>query len=283
MGVETLPEVPSLGPLFARGVLSARGRHGDALPDRTLRVEDVRIERERLTAYQRLCGYAVSDVVPQPYPWVLAFPIQTALMARPDFPVALPGMVHLANRVATHRPIHASDRLSLTVSTPSLTPHRKGRVLDARIEATVDGELVWECESRYLSPGRGSEDAPAGNQPPAPPTGQAVAQWSLPDGLGREYAGVSGDINPIHLHPLTARTMGFRRHIAHGMWSYARTLAALGRDSLGPSTSEVWFTKPIFLPSRVALVVEREAGLTTAALRSVRAPETSHLVLTLQT
>ena len=35
--------------------------------------------------------------------------------------------------------------------------------------------------------------------------------------------------------------MGFPRAIAHGMWTYARTLAALGRTSLGPSSSSVWF------------------------------------------
>ena len=46
-----------------------------------------------------------------------------------------------------------------------------------------------------------------------------------------------------------------KRHIAHGMWSYARTLAALGRTSLGPSTSRVWFTNKVYLPSTVELVI----------------------------
>ena len=65
------------------------------MPERTLVVEGVRVDRARLAAYQRLTGYAVGDTLPQPYPWVLAFPVQTALMARRDFPVPLPGMVHL--------------------------------------------------------------------------------------------------------------------------------------------------------------------------------------------
>ena len=82
MATETLDGLPSTGSLLVRAALTARGRGGDTVPDRTLRVEDVRVDRHRLAAYQRLTGFDVSDTLPQPYPGVLAFPVQTALMAR---------------------------------------------------------------------------------------------------------------------------------------------------------------------------------------------------------
>lgn len=281
VAVETLSSLPSTAPLLARAALTARGRHGDTVPDRTLRVEAVTVDRHRLAAYQRLTGHAVSDTLPQPYPWVLAFPVQTALMTRPDFPVVLPGMVHLENRVTTHRPLDASEPLTLDATAGELRPHRRGRTLGVRLEARVGDELVWECDSVYLARGRGSEDAPRGDSPPALPDGPVAGVWRLPEDLGREYAAVSGDVNPIHLHPLSARAMGFPRHIAHGMWTYARTLAALGRDSLGASTSRVWFTKPVFLPSTVELVTQRSADGVLAGLRSRKDPSTAHVVLTL--
>ena len=269
MAVETLAALPATGPLLARAALTARGRRGDSVPDRTLRVEDVRVDRARLAAYQRLTGYVVDDTLPQPYPWVLAFPLQTALLTRPDFPVALPGLVHLENRVSTHRRLDAGEPLTLAVTAGRIHPHRRGRTLDVRLEAHVGDDLVWECDSVYLSRGRGAdEDAGRGEAPPALPQGPAVARWRLPDDLGRTYAAVSGDVNPIHLHPLSARAMGFPRHIAHGMWTCARTLAALGRDSLGPSTSRVWFTRPVFLPSTVELVRSRAGERRLAGLRS---------------
>ena len=56
-----------------------------------------------------------------------------------------------------------------------------------------------------------------------PPGG---VEWRLPGDLGRRYAAVSGDRNPIHLYALTAKAFGFPRQIAHGMWSKARCLAA---------------------------------------------------------
>lgn len=283
MAVETLPALPATGPLLVRAAVTARGRRGDVVPDRTLRVKGVRVERERLTAYQRLTGHAVDDTLPQPYPWVLAFPLQTALMTRSDFPVALPGMVHLHNRVTTHRRLDAGDALTLSVTAGGIRPHRRGRTLDVRLEAHVRDDLVWECASVYLSRGRGAdENASRGDAPPQLPDGPATARWHLPEDLGRSYAAVSGDVNPIHLHPLTARAMGFPRHIAHGMWTCARTLAALGRDSLGPSTSRVWFTKPVFLPSTVELVRSGAGGVLVAGLRSAKRPDTGHLVLTLE-
>ena len=282
MAVETLGSVPSTAPLLLRAALTARGRKGDTVPDRTLRVEDVRVDRSRLAAYQRLCGYAVDDVLPQPYPWVLAFPVQMALMARPDFPLPLPGMVHLANTVTTHRRLDAGEPLTLSVTAGDVRPHRRGRALDVRLEAHVADDLVWECDSVYLSRGRGTEDAPRDDAPPTLPDGPVVGRWRLPGDLGRAYASVSGDVNPIHLHPLSARAMGFPRHIAHGMWTYARTLAALGRGSLGPSTGQVWFTAPLFLPSTVELVSQWADEHVMAGLRSAKDPQKTHLALTLR-
>jgi acyl dehydratase len=203
-------------------------------------------------------------------------------MARGDFPVPLPGMVHLHNDVTTHRTLTSDDPLTLSVTAGEVRPHRRGRTLDVRLEAHVDGRLVWECDSVYLSRGRGTEGAAGGQAPPAAPAGPPVARWSLPGDLGRAYAAVSGDVNPIHLHPLGAKAFGFPRHLAHGMWTWSRSLAALGRGSLGPSHSRVWFTTPVFLPGSVELVRSHGAGPVTAALRSAKDPGTTHLVLTLE-
>ncbi len=276
--VETVSSLPGLAGVFARAVVTGRGTGGDVLPERALRIEGLAVERERLTAYQRLCGFDVSDTLPPTFPHVLGFPLQASLMAHGDFPLALAGMVHLENDIAVHRPLAASDPLTITVRAEGLRPHPRGRVVDLITAVDSVGERVWEGRSVYLSRGRGDEDASRGSAPPPMPPGDPVAIWSLASDLGRAYAAVSGDVNPIHLHPLTAKAMGFPRHLVHGMWSYARVLAALGRPALGASRSHVWFTKPVFLPSRVALVRTDDADGTVAGLRSATDPDRSHLV-----
>jgi acyl dehydratase len=85
----------------------------------------------------------------------------------------------------------------------------------------------------------------------------AGVEWRLPGDLGRRYAAVSGDANPIHLYPLTAKALGFRRQIAHGMWTKARSVAAIENRLPNAVTVEVAFKKPVFLPGTVAFAAQR--------------------------
>ena len=73
----------------------------------------------------------------------------------------------------------------------------------------------------------------------------------MPGDIGRRYGAVSGDRNPIHLHPLSARLFGFKQAIAHGMWTKARCLAALEGRLPEAVTVDVRFKKPLFIPGRV--------------------------------
>ena len=103
-----------------------------------------------------------------------------------------------------------------------------------------------------------------------------TATWSLPGDLGRRYGSVSGDLNPIHVHPLSARLFGFPSAIAHGMWTAARCLAALQPRLPAAFTVEVAFRKPILLPARVDFVqATTKAGLR-FGVRGARKP-TAHL------
>ena len=76
--------------------------------------------------------------------------------------------------------------------------------------------------------------------------------WKLPGDLGRQYAAVSGDHNPIHLYPITAKALGFPRQIAHGMWTMARCVAALENRLPDAVRVDVAFKKPVLLPGSVA-------------------------------
>lgn len=280
--VETLTAAPKLGPILARAALPGK-RRGESVPAVDLRLEGLRIDRVDLTAYQRLCGFTADDRLPHTYPHVLGFGLQASLMSRPDFPMPMVGLVHVENAITVHRPLTADDVLDLTVRAQRLRAHPKGRTVDLVTEVEVAGERVWEGVSTYLARGNGDPETAGSAPSPALPQGFPVAQWSLGGDLGRRYAAVSGDVNPIHLTSLTARAMGFPGAIAHGMWSYARVLGALGHKAAGAGTSHVWFRKPIVLPSKVDLVVAQgtaeEDGAIIAGLRSTRRPETEHVVV----
>lgn len=281
MAAETLASVPSLPRLYLQAALTARGRHGTEVPDTVLGLEGLQVDPDRLLRYQRLCGFAVGDLLPHTYPHLLGFPLQMELMTRPRFPLALPGLVHLENEITVHRPLTTVDRLDVTVHAADLRGHAKGTLVDLVTQVQVDGEQVWRGHSTYLRRGAPSHlQVAPGSTPPPPPPGPPAATWHLPEGLGRRYAAVSGDVNPIHLHRVTARAMGFQRAIAHGMWTYARTLGFLGPRTSAPTTSTVWFERPVLLPSTVECLVDDTGRQAVVGLRSTGERATRHLVLT---
>jgi acyl dehydratase len=208
------------------------------------------VDAERAAAYARVCGFPVKDTAPLTFPHVLAFAAHLQLMTSPDFPFPAIGTVHLANSITQHRPISLGEELTFEVHTEGPTPHPKGRTVDFAVAMRVGDEPVWESTSTYLRRGRDDPDTAAPTGPDRVVPGRVT--WRLPGDVGRRYAAVSGDHNPIHLYPITAKAFGFPRQIAHGMWSLARCVAALENRLPDTVTVEASFKKPILLPGSVS-------------------------------
>jgi acyl dehydratase len=159
--------------------------------------------------------------------------------------------------------VSLGEKLSFRVRTDRLRTHKKGMLFDVLAEARVGDELVYEGESSYLRPGKPSDahtsdDLPSslpGDSVPGDleaPEGTPSSIWTVPTDIGRRYGAVSGDVNPIHLHPLTAKAFGFPQHIAHGMWSHAKAMAGFEGRLPAAFRTDVRFQKPLLLPSKVA-------------------------------
>jgi acyl dehydratase len=234
------------------------GGGGEGLPDLILALHDVAVDREKLASYCRVCGFRVSDTLPSTYPHILAFPLHLALMTDGSFPFPAIGLVHIANEITQRRPISASETLSLRVWPTELEPHPRGQQFSIRTEVSVDQEIVWEEVSTNLRRGGGAGGSPGPTERSEPAQLPATATWRLQGDLGRRYGAVSGDMNPIHLHPLTARLFGFPSAIAHGMWTKARCLAAMESRLVEAFSVEVSFRKPIILPATVEFAEQGE-------------------------
>ncbi|MEU5776888.1 MaoC/PaaZ C-terminal domain-containing protein [Streptomyces venezuelae] len=259
----------------ALAVLRAALRRTHPCPDPSAPPPPTRLTTTRTTdpdhlaAYRRLCGFPAGHAtLPLPYPHVLAFPLSMRLMTARDFPLPLLGLVHTSIEIDQYKPIRPTEELHLSVRTTALTPHRRGTEATLLTEAaSADGELLWQSRSTYLArhktrptstasaPRTKPESAPESAPAPAPAPGE---NWQLPAGLGRRYASVSGDRNPIHLHALTARPFGFPRAIAHGMWTAARCLAERERGETrtpththAPTHTRIEFKAPVPLPTTV--------------------------------
>ncbi|MFI8302709.1 MaoC family dehydratase [Streptomyces sp. NPDC085927] len=266
-----------------------RPRPDAAFPRTRLVLPSLRVDPARLAAYERVCGFPAagtgqsqetrenaktqetgeaggtgegSGALPLTYPHVLGFPAAMRLMSGRDFPLPLLGLVHTSIEITRRRAVPGAGTHGLSVHIEGLAPHRRGT------EATVvtalrspGGDLVWESRSTYLARHRtsgppSSGPSSPGRSAPRPEEESATAQplpvvdaWLLAGDTGRRYGAASGDRNPIHLYPFTARLFGFPRAIAHGMWTVARCLAAHGVPEA--VTVRADFRAPVLLPGTV--------------------------------
>jgi acyl dehydratase len=268
MAEKELSSSPGMLPMFVRagaGLIPGASRlpfisgGGRELPDTTLVLNDVTTDRDRLARYDRVCGFDVSDTLPPTYPHMLAFPMQLQLLTDGSFPFPAIGLVHIVNEIVQRRPIRATEELQVKVWATNLREHPRGQQFDLRSEVRSSGELVWEETSTNLKRGKRNEDAAKEPEPPSAEDLSPTATWELGGDLGRRYGRVSGDLNPIHMHPLSARLFGFPSAIAHGMWTKARCLAALEAELPDRFTVKAAFRKPIILPTKVQFGEQQSA------------------------
>lgn len=240
-----LPAIPVVGTL--PGIKHTSG----ALPTTELRRTRVATDLAALERYNEVCGFARSETLPATYPHLEAHTLHLTLMTDTAFPFPPMGAVHLRNRITQHRPIGREEIYELSLRADTDEPHPKGRLISLVSQAHVGTELVWDETMTVLFRSRRGGDEPT--TPPLAgveaPTG--VVHWKLDGDLGRRYGAVSGDRNPIHLYPWTAKAFGFPRQIAHGMWTKAHCLAALSNRLPDAFTVDVEFKKPILLPGTV--------------------------------
>lgn len=269
-----LPAIPVVGIL--PGIRHAKG----AAPDLVLERTGVTTDLRHLDAYNEVCGFPRTDHLPPTYPHMAAFGLHMTLMTDTSFPFAPMGLVHLRNTITQHRPLGLDEVFDVSVRAADLRPFPKGSLIDIVTTVTVGGEIVWDETMTLFSrhSGGAAETSPAplvGVEAPA-----GVVHWKLAGDLGRRYAAISGDRNPIHLYPITAKAFGFPTNIAHGMWTLARSLSAVQNKLPAAFTNHAEFRKPILLPRTVVFGSSVDDGVLTFGVKAARKPDT-HLVGTI--
>lgn len=230
---------------------------GEKVPDRTL-TDELAIDPVNVAEYAAVTGLQFGDTVPVTYPFALTFPTVMSLVTGFDFPFAAMGAVHVENHITQYRPISVSDKVSVKVHAENLREHRRGLLIDVLTDVTIGNELAWHQVTTFLHQQRTSlSDEPRPPQSKPPKLGPPNAVLSITPGQIRHYASVGGDHNPIHTNAVAAKLFGFPTVIAHGMFSAAAVLANVEGQLPSALQYSVRFAKPVVLPARAGLYVER--------------------------
>ncbi|HEB28307.1 MAG TPA: acyl dehydratase [Porticoccus sp.] len=253
----TMKAIPSMASMLFKAATSRKPKQREPqfLPLK-INTKGIQVDANKLEKFCRVCDFDQGDTLPLTYPHIMAFALHLQLMLEPEFPFNPVGVVHVRNRIRQQRAIGANETLDFCVYFGSAEQVEKGYEASFITEVRINGELVWDDLSVMLIRKGGS-----GIKKEKSPATETISynesiQWQLASNKGRQYAAAAGDYNPIHLFPWTAKLMGFKRHIMHGMWSKSRTVAhLLPADYHGAVSIDVAFKLPIFLPSTVTLMV----------------------------
>ena len=264
-------ETPSLAATFFRALGTGAKRPGlvKSLPQVELVLPRVEINSQHVGKYSALCDFKMGQGVPLIYPQLLTFPLVTAYMCSPECPWPAMGTVHLANTIEQHKSLQAGDVVRVEMGTGSLFAHAKGQVFTLDLRILRGDELVWSATQSLLRVGvKETSGEPYASQIQADAPLSCQTEFSAPADMGRRYGAVSGDRNPIHMAALSAKLFGFKRAIAHGMWTNARALSfLLPTTPVEQARLAVEFKTPLYLPGRAALWSARNG---TTALFEVR-------------
>jgi len=229
---------------------------GDPWPEIEVSRPNVSINAEHLANYREVCGFpnTTPSDIPATYPQVLAFPLHMQILTDSRFPLQAMGIIHISNEIdfLTHLSNDKQYTLTARLKDNSLTPN--GIEFSIQTELLTDNELVWKSSSTMLW--RYKTGLPRQRNNTEKVKTSYSTPLSLSADLGRRYAKCSGDLNPIHLWPVTAKALGFKQQIIHGMWSKARCLAELSDQLPEHYRVSVNFKKPLYLPNNATFVYD---------------------------
>ena len=253
--IREFKEKPSLGPAYFRAFTPGRSKFSglENIPRLESKWMQASESAENIQAYRELCGIGNDGNLPVLYPHVLTSSMHIHLITDKRFPASALGAVHSRMHIVQYEPIPDSQKVDLHCRISNARTLKAGLETDIVTTVTADDKRLWQSVATYIF--RGRKFGKPGEQHPwatFDPLGEASieAQWHVPADMGKRYAKITGDYNPIHVSRFMAKMFGFKRDIVHGMWCLCRCLAHIQDFSYEqPVRLDAAFKGPIFMDS----------------------------------
>lgn len=285
-----LQQLPALWPLYYRVMVSVLTKPRRLQPERTALQQmsittDPVTDEAKLVKLSLMCGCHPDQDLPLLFPTVMSFRLSMAAMAAPAFPLSVLGGVLSGYRAVQLRAVPAAEPLAFRAQLqPELRTTATGNSeYDITIRAsTASGELVWHDRSTFTAMSGNRRHQQNQQQLEAASEDKAeaaqwrtLAEWHLGSDVGRRFAAINGDVNPIHMAAWCAKLFGFRSNIAHGMLLLARFVQAANETGAGrayPRAIQATLKRPMLLPGHAVCQV-RDADAAGAGLRVADWPQ----------
>jgi hypothetical protein len=202
-----------------------------------------------------LAAWQLQDygVLPPAFPAVATFMTHLKHLSNSKFPFQAMGTVHIKTVIEQKKAIKIHELVGYRCWVEGHRDVDRGVEFDMVTEAIVDGQVVSTTTLTMFR--RNAIRKRDGTRHPNPVHNHLGAQetsWDLSPSIARRYAFLSGDMNPIHLSGATAKLLGFKGMMLHGMWTVGRACAMHPVQMMAENVRfESEFKLPVFLPSTV--------------------------------
>ena len=255
---QTYTRLPSMISPYLKVLFSSKpqlAESGISSPSLTADIPKLKVKPKHLQRFQQVCGLPITNALPYTYLHVLAMPLKMRIFSHPNFPITILGLVHIRNVIRHWKTLDSNAYLRITVACKELKETDLGQEIDIVTRAYEGEGLVWEEISTLLARRTKSTEGKSTKGLSTPIAHHMIfgsldeRVIKIPAHIGRHYAVVSGDFNPIHLFDITAKLLRFRQKVAHGMWTVSRCLGLVqSLFSAEPLEIEVQFKSPLYLP-----------------------------------
>jgi acyl dehydratase len=218
---------------------------------------NVEIDRIALEKYTQFFDW--QEECPLAFFYLMAQRAQTSLMLQSDFTIAIPGLVHISNRLEKLGTIDSNAPFDLAVKIDVAYKETGSLIPKCTVLFMQKYQPVIRCESTYIAKRKGGVRAKPQVDNEASIAKPFLSEiWEIAKNLGGIYATASGDKNPIHTSKFFAKIIGFRSPILQGWYSVSRIVKACERtNNTTYDFIEVDFKSPIFLPSQQKVVGQK--------------------------
>ena len=271
--IKKMPGIPGLfAKMVCLSMVRPPGLNQDTILKNTCMVfKDHPLDLAKINQFKTICGYGSAPqtdkapAVPAPYVQTLFIGLLSRFISSGYFPINPMGLIQVGQSFELKRSINLDEVLDLSCSLLDMTQTQKGIhtrfLLEARSSFKSKKEVVWQGISTYFTRAKAMPKTKRKEQQEETPL-EVVETIQVPRNTGLKYAAVSGDYNPHHLYGWTAKFIGFKQPIAHGMWSLARAGASLEKRFDYPSALKIQgsLKLPIFMPATITLGVKAEGN-----------------------
>jgi acyl dehydratase len=261
---------------------------------------DASIDARTCILYALGIGIGMDPVDPEQIKFVherglVAFPTAASVLGwpgrltDPSFGIDSRMVVAASLKVVLHRPLQTTEKLTSDPRVVEIVDKGAGKhaiLLSARTLTAPDGAEVATVENTSIARGHGGFGGRVTDAPEPPPMPQRapdmVCDLPTPPNLALIFR-LSGDENPLHVDPESAKKSGFPRPILHGSATFGVAAHAVlrtcaGYDAARLASIEARFSRPVFPGETIRTEMWRDDG-DTIAFRC-RVPDRDEVVLT---